>query len=384
MNNHKRNEFRQLLRKYRDEKLTEEEITLLYDYIRQDQFADVMDEWLDETFNNPAYAGAAVDYDPELVFAGMREHMNTPKRALRWWKAAAAAAAILVFALLGYISYRPSPVAEKEVVFDVPPGRQGATLTLSGGRKILLDSASDGLLANQGTASLRKTGYQLNYQSDNKLPVDTPVFNTVSTPRGRQFKLVLADGTQVWLNAGSEIRFPTAFSGKERKIELTGEAYFEVAGNAAVPFVVQLRDSRVVVLGTHFNITDYDDEKNTNTTLLKGAVKIQTKDNEVLVKPGLQVTIDKNTGAFSSKAVDTEQVIAWTKDKLVLGNTDFAVMMRSISRWYDIDLVYAGKVPELRVGGCLHRNVNLSVVLGFLEENGVHYTMSGKTVTILP
>ncbi|WP_143306453.1 FecR family protein [Chitinophaga vietnamensis] len=383
MNAREKNEFLQLLRKYRDGTLDAHDIPLLYQYIGQARHADVMDEWLDETFNDPAYASAANDYDPAIVFAEMQEHMQARKRAFPFWKSLAAASVALLIAITAYVILRPAR-APQPTVFDAPPGKNGAILTLANGRQVQLDSMDAALPTRQGQATLQKTSGQLSYQQQGDLVTEATVYNTVSTPRGRQFKLALADGTQVWLNAGSKIRFPTGFTTKERKVELSGEAYFEVAQNPAAPFIVQLHGSKITVLGTHFNIADYEDENNTNTTLLTGAVKLQTGNQAVVLSPGTQATIDKSSGTLSTKTVDTEPVIAWTKDKLILSNEDFAGLMRSISRWYDVDIVYAGKVPALRIGGSLHRNVNLSVVLGFLEENGVHYQASGKTVTIFP
>ncbi|WP_339070946.1 FecR domain-containing protein [Chitinophaga sp. 212800008-4] len=382
-----KDEFEQLLRKYRDEQLNEDELALLYEYIHQGAFPEVVDHWLEETFHDPAYAGSARDYAPADIFAAMESRMGPEKKVFPWWKAAVAAAAVLLSGICVYWFSRPAhaptpiPVA---IHFDAPPGKSGAMLTLGSGQQILLDSAGNGRLARQGATNLQKEEGQLSYQRQRGSSGDSLVYNTVSTPRGRQFRLVLADGTHVWLNAGSQIRFPAAFTGKERRVDISGEAYFEVKPDPEMPFIIQAHSAQIRVLGTSFNVADYDDEKNMTTTLLEGSVKIHTTSTAMLLQPGQQASIEKNTGKLSAKTVDTEQAVAWTKDRLALNNTDFAELMRRISRWYDVDVVYAGKVPDIHIGGSLHRNVNLSVVLEFLGENGVHYTTNGKTVTILP
>jgi ferric-dicitrate binding protein FerR (iron transport regulator) len=257
-------------------------------------------------------------------------------------------------------------------------------LTLANGNQILLDSSANGVLAQQGDARLLKEEGRLNYHKNGIAGGAAPVYNMVTTPRGRQFKLVLSDGTQVLLNAGSSIRFPTVFAGRERRVEISGEAYLEVAQTAEMPFVIQLNKSEVVVLGTQFNVTDYNDEDNARTTLLEGAVKLRTAAQEMVLRPGQQARMDRVHGHLSSKTVDTDQIIAWTRGRLSFDNTNFADLMRQISRWYDVDVVYKGTVPDIHIGGSLHRNVNLSIVMEFLGANGVHYNISDRTITILP
>jgi ferric-dicitrate binding protein FerR (iron transport regulator) len=379
-------EFEQLLKQYRDDNLQEGELEKLYAYIQEGSYPEVIDQWLDETFHNPAYAVHTKDYDPAEVFALLETRLEKKKRVFSWRTAAAAAAVILLFATI-LLQRRSKPVPGKAMAamhFDAPPGKTGAVLTLANGSQILLDSSRNGLLAQQGNSRLLKEEGQLNYHKDHIAGKALPVYNVVTTPRGRQFKLVLADSTLVWLNAGSSIRFPTVFAGKERRVEVSGEAYFEVARAANMPFVVQLKRSEVLVLGTHFNVADYSDEDNIRTTLLEGAVKLRTAAQEMVLRPGQQARMERASGHLSTKAVDTDQTIAWTRDRLSFGDTDFADLMRQISRWYDVDVVYTGKVPDIHIGGSLHRNVNLSIVLEFLGENGVHYNTSERTVTILP
>jgi len=383
-------EFEQLLKQYRDNTLQEGDLEKLYAYIHAGNYPEVIDQWLDETFPDPAYAVHSKDYDPAEVFALLETRLDNRKPVFGWWKAVAVtAAAAAVITLFVTISRQPrsKPVPINVTAagnFDAPPGKNGAVLTLANGSQILLDSSSNGVLAQQGSARLLKEEGRLNYHKDGVVGRGAPVYNMVSTPRGRQFKLMLSDGTQVLLNAGSSIRFPTVFAGSERRVEISGEAYLEVAQTADAPFVIQLNKSEVVVLGTQFNVTDYSDEDNSRTTLLEGAVKLRTDAQEMVLRPGQQARMERNSGHLSAKAVDTDQITAWTRNRLSFDKTDFADLMRQISRWYDVDVVYKGKVPDIHIGGSLHRNVNLSIVMEFLGANGVHYSISDRTITILP
>ncbi|UPK72090.1 FecR family protein [Chitinophaga filiformis] len=383
-------EFEQLLKQYRDNTLQEGDLEKLYAYIHAGNYPEVIDQWLDETFQDPAYAVHSKDYDPAEVFALLETRLDNRKPVFGWWKAVAVtAAAAAVITLFVTISRQPrsKPVPINVTAagnFDAPPGKNGAVLTLANGSQILLDSSSNGVLAQQGSARLLKEEGRLNYHKDGVVGRGAPVYNMVSTPRGRQFKLMLSDGTQVLLNAGSSIRFPTVFAGSERRVEISGEAYLEVAQTADAPFVIQLNKSEVVVLGTQFNVTDYSDEDNSRTTLLEGAVKLRTDAQEMVLRPGQQARMERNSGHLSAKAVDTDQITAWTRNRLSFDKTDFADLMRQISRWYDVDVVYKGKVPDIHIGGSLHRNVNLSIVMEFLGANGVHYSISDRTITILP
>jgi ferric-dicitrate binding protein FerR (iron transport regulator) len=206
----------------------------------------------------------------------------------------------------------------------------------------------------------------------------------MTTPKAKQYRLVLPDGTRVWLNAASSIRFPTAFRGRERRLEVSGEVYFEVAQDKNMPFVVQVDKTEIVVLGTHFDVMDYGDERTINTTLLEGAVKVRNGKQEILLTPGEQGSVERASGKLSSSPVDVDAVIAWTKGRISLANSDLSVLMRQISRWYDVDVKFQGKIPDLHVGGFINRDVDLSTVMEFLGENGVHYRTEGRTITILP
>ncbi|RZL98671.1 MAG: DUF4974 domain-containing protein, partial [Pedobacter sp.] len=204
------------------------------------------------------------------------------------------------------------------------------------------------------------------------------------TPRGRQYKLQLPDGSLVWLNAASSITFPPMFDSKERNVKVQGEVYFEVAKNAHSPFRVNVNDKETVeVLGTHFNINAYDDELFIRTTLVEGSVKVQHGPMTKLLKPGNQAMLNNAGQLMVSDDVNIEQVIAWMRGQMAINGADLKGLMRQISRWYDVDVVFKGDVPDLRVGGFIRRDVNLSTVLDFLKGNAVKYEFDGKTITIL-
>ncbi|HWK03552.1 MAG TPA: FecR domain-containing protein [Puia sp.] len=392
--------IKNLFRKYLDDDITPDEFSRLYEMISNEYDPASLDELLEGAFSNPAFAAGSGDHDPAAVFASLlarieeRKINNTlpaPVVRLRPWRRMAAASAIILFLVSGSIYlYRQKQnssnqeVAEKKAIrLDTLQGTNGAILTLADGKQIVLDSSQNGSLEKQGNTRILKQGSQLSYKTDEGDQA-VVLYNTITTPRGKQYQLLLTDGTKVWLNAASSIRFPATFNGKERRVEVSGEVYFEVAHNKDMPFIVQVDKTEIAVLGTHFNVTDYNDEKTICTTLLEGSVRIINGTQQALLVPGEQGRIERATGKLSSSQVDVEQIIAWTKGRLCLVNSDFPVLMRQISRWYDVDIVFQGAVPKVHIGGFIHRDVNLATVMGFLEETGVHYKVEGKTIIILP
>jgi ferric-dicitrate binding protein FerR (iron transport regulator) len=278
----------------------------------------------------------------------------------------------------------PANASKKQ---DVPPGHDGAILTLADGRQIVLDSVQNGSLAMQGTTRITKLNNgQLNYSSLTGKPSEI-LYNTLTTPRARKATVILADGTQVWLNAASSIKYPTVFSGKERRVEIAGEAYFEIKKNAGMPFFVKRAgsDQTIQVLGTRFNVNAYDDEDAMKTTLLEGSVKVIRGRSSSVLSPGQQAILG-NRNDDGIRVVDDaniDEVMAWKNGRFQFSNMDLKTIMRQLTRWYDVDVVFEGKVPDIRVGGFIHKDVNLSIVMEFLGENGVHYKIDGKKITIL-
>jgi len=276
---------------------------------------------------------------------------------------------------------------------DVAPGGNKAILTLADGSKIVLDSAKSGQLAREANATITKTADgKIVYDADEKLG-DRLLFNTMVTPRGGQYQLTLPDGSQVWLNAESSITYPTAFTGNERKVSVTGEAYFEVAKNKSKPFRVDIGDATIEVLGTHFNVNTYKEEPTKNITLLEGSVRLTshfsplTSHNSVhtlILKPGQQGQLT-DRGLFLAANPDLDQVMAWKNGRFKFGaGMQIEEIFRQISRWYDVDITYEGKITGT-IGGSLSRQVNISKVLELMQSTGtISYRIEGKRVVVSP
>ena len=294
-----------------------------------------------------------------------------------WFKYAAAI--IILFGIGAYLwnkqndsrtitQTKPVPIEK-----DILPGGQKAMLTLADGRTIVLDSAANGQLAVENGSEVIKKDGQVIYGAGQLNHIDV-TFNTMSTPKGGQYQLTLADGTKVWLNAASSITYPTVFNGKTREVTITGEAYFEVTKNARLPFVVKTGKENIAVLGTSFNVNRYTDEPQGKISLVDGSVKV----NEKLLQPG-QAYLD-------GKVVQTnlDQDIAWMKGGFDFNGMDISTVFRQLGRWYNIDIKYAGEIPSKRIGGRMGRDLNLSQVLTSLSKVGVGTRLEGNTLVVLP
>ncbi|WP_276481788.1 FecR family protein [Paraflavitalea pollutisoli] len=278
------------------------------------------------------------------------------------------------------------------------PGGNKAVLTLANGQQIILDTAGNTTLAQQGTTRIIKLNNgQLAYQDANKATAGAqPLFNTIATPNGGQYEIILPDGSHVWLNAASSLRFPTAFTGGERKVQLTGEAYFEVAKNAAMPFRVytadrQHQDNGVVeVLGTHFNVNAYEDEPLVKTTLLEGKVTVAAMaapGTPVTLAPGKQAAFAYGVGRPASitvNTVDADEVIAWKNGIFNFNHADIRTVMRQLARWYNVEVVYEGPLSNELFEGEIPRNSTLTEVFKILELSAVHFKVEGRKVTVMP
>jgi transmembrane sensor len=268
-------------------------------------------------------------------------------------------------------------------VDDVKPGGKKAVLTLADGTTVLLDDSNNGTIAQQGNTVIVKAGGKLNYKSSGKNK-DEVLYNTISTPVGGKYEVELPDGTLVWLNASSSLRFPTAFTGKERQVEITGEAYFEVARNVRMPFDVSANGAHIQVLGTHFNVMAYSDEDVLETTLLEGSVKFINRGNSALLKPGQQSKLSANGQVKVLTNVDVEKVIAWKNDHFDFEGTDFGMVARQLSRWYGVKVVYDRKIDDLFYAE-IPRNMMLSDVLRALELTGkMRFKIEAGKVFVLP
>ena len=268
---------------------------------------------------------------------------------------------------------------------DVTPGTDKAILTLANGSTIQLNNSGNQKIADENGTAVNQQGAQLVYDASQSSSINpsTLSYNTLSTPRGGQFHLVLADGSRVWLNAVSSIRYPTAFTGKERNVEITGEAYFEVAHDAK-PFKVLVNGMEVQVLGTHFNVNAYADEATINTTLLEGKIKVSKNTGSILLKPGQQAQLTNHDQLKLVENADMDAAVAWKNGMFSFNSADIKTVMQQISRWYDVEVVYAGEVKETFFVK-MNRNTNVSNVFKILETTGgVHFDIDGKKITVKP
>ncbi len=265
---------------------------------------------------------------------------------------------------------------------DIQPGGNKAVLKLSDGKKITLDEASNGQLASDGGSKVIKSADgKISYQpgsSNNR----SLVYNTMSTPRGGQYQLILPDGSRVWLNAESSITYPTVFTEKERSVFVTGEAYFEVVDNKTKPFIVSFNDIKVQVLGTSFNVNAYTNESSSKTTLIEGAVKIVANNKELLLKPGQQAIKGEKLNLNSSPNI--QQVLAWKNGVFNFVGLDFATCMRQLERWYDVEIVYDKHIPEAQFWGKIDKNLTLMEVIEGLSGVSATFRLEGKKLHVLP
>ncbi len=331
------------------------------------------------------------------VFGSTSEESNgdTDESPLPFWQAnfrvAASVAVVVLASLFAWFQYRTvGERTEQRLVQvkefeknDIAPGTNKAILTLDDGSEVVLDNSKNGTLSTQGSTNIVKPANgQLLYETAQASNAK-PMYNTVKTPKGGQYQVVLSDGTKVWLNAASSLRFPLVFVGNERRVEMTGEVYFEVAKNPKKPFKVIADKQEVLVLGTHFNVMAYPNEKFIKTTLIEGSVKI-TKDNRSMVlEPNQQAKVGFDNGVFRTvNDADIAEELAWKDGYFQFNNTSLETIMRQLERWYDVDVQYIGKIPDEHFTGRLPRNTNLSNVLKILSMSQIQFKIEGKVIVI--
>jgi len=400
----KKERVSQLMKLYLQNKLTAAEYSemwaLLNENLEENSFKDELQMLWQQAKTEPAEIPAEEwDYKMQLLTNKLKEDAiaepSLQKKVVRinkyWW----AAAAILFVFISSAIYFLANTNTKENGAFvknetskekknDRLPGGDKAMLTLADGSQIVLDSAGNGILAQQGnTKIIKQQDGQLIYNPAGEGTGEI-AYNTLATPRGGQYKITLPDGSKVWLNAASSLKYPAAFTGNERKVEITGEAYFEIAKDESRPFKVQLNQMEVEVLGTHFNINGYTDEEVIRTTLLEGRVKINTQDGHNFLKPGQQAQLQKSGRIKLVDQADLEETMAWKDGNFQFENSDIQTVMRQIARWYDVEIEYKGTVSRHFIG-TISRNVNLSQVLTMLQQTGeVKFIIEGKKVIVTP
>lgn len=400
-----KNAFEYLLQRYLSGELTAAEQTQLLNSLNDKENIQKLSKWI-EAYSDPdeekrnSYDGGKIDkmirdilersaadhyWETEPGLAGTSVMYAEPGddpvgnhkkrvRSVSLWFRYAAAAVVLGIGLFFYVQYKMNitdspgtePLVQTEEETDVLPGSNKAILTLSNGQQVALDE-SGGQVISDGKLNIQNNNGSLAYSKS-----DVVLYNTMTTPRGGQFKLQLADGTTVWLNAESSITYPTSFPGSTREVTMTGEAYFEVAKNPFKPFTVKTYKDEITVKGTSFNVNSYDDEAGIKTSLLEGAVQI----NGMLLTPG--------KAYINGKIVNTDlnKDLAWKNGIFNFHQVKLPEAMRQIARWYNVEAQFDDRVKNIELGGEIGRNLSLQQVLNGLQDKDLHFRLEGKVLTV--
>lgn len=403
-----------------DKKMTPAEIRQLQALVQDERNRELLDQLLASLYEEEVREPGTAESNSQAAFEEVWAKLQTPAPVTpaepavvygqfrrRWWRYAAAAVVVLTIGAGSWWLFRGNTAAPVVVQQNqstppaIQPGGNKAILTLADGSTIILDSAANGMLVQQGSVQVVKSKEgELEYRKSETGSLKSEVgFNTLATPRGGRYTLTLPDGSKVWLNAASSIRYPTTFTGEERKVEITGEAYFEVEKNTKMPFHVFLHGMQVEVLGTHFNIHAYGDEAMMKTTLLEGSVKVKTGSQKLeagsrasdlrpqtsaFLKPGQQAQIANHQLSIINDA-DVEAAIAWKNGLIQFEGQDIHAAMRMLARWYDVAVEYRGNVPNAHFRGTIPSNVPVSQVLDMMEKTEeVHFEISGRKIIVTP
>jgi len=393
-----------LLRQYFDDTINPSDYNELLDYIKvADQ--DIVEQAIDEEMLN-LDSGAIfskkqsesvlnkIKSDPKFATAAgiveIEEARVTRFYQRAWFRAAAA---IIVFCTAGLLIIRErnikqnaAELAAKRAQTQIVPGGQKAILTMANGKVIVLANAANGVLANiGGNKILKRTQGQIVYDAKGAgAQADEVGYNTLTTPRGGEYQVILPDGTKVWLNAASSITYPTQFTGNERHVKLTGEAYFEVAKNKKKPFYVAMNDVQVRVLGTHFNISAYGDDDAITTTLLEGSVQVTKNKSVSLLKPGQQAIVKPASDDIAVSDANIEDAMAWKNGYFIFNNDNITGIMKKVSRWYNVDVYYAADLSDQQFGGSYYRSKNINELLEYLEMIGkIHFKIQERRITVM-
>ncbi len=380
-----------LARKWLSGRITAEEKT---------QFADWYNKSQDEPLIVPEHKGLDEGEYRNRIFFGIQRRIDREKKkkgipVFRYFTAAAVLALMCGLGVYLFIG-RENPTLEKAgkitATERIGPGGDRAYLTLDDGSVLKLGEISDGMVKEEGNLKISKAQGTLIYETFDKAGSES-AYNTITTPKGGQFSVILPDGTRVWLNASSSLRYPTHFNGEVRRVRLSGEGYFEVAklpgkpGNNGSRFVINVNErEEVEVLGTHFNIMAYEDEDAIKTTLLEGSVRVSKNGtpHTGLLKPGQQSVYQDSKGFKIESDFDVKESISWKNGLISFKRADIRSIMRQIERWYDVEVIYQGEIPDRLFSGGISRNSNLSDLLEVLELNDIRFKVTNRTITVMP
>lgn len=401
------NKLDELLSLFAEGKISRDEFEHLFDYLRSEDDDDSINYAIDQELGKMKQCASLTDGEKDAIFQNIVTNdkfgqepvsESSGNHLVRAWYQVGVAASILAMLTVGLYFYTNRTIDTQLVLSEsqnikekpiIKPGGDKAVLTLSDGSKIILEDAKKGLLANQAGVSIQKTAdgellysFAKNLNSVSEALPEEVIYNKIETPYGGKYQINLPDGSKVWLNSASTLRFPALFSGNTREVELNGEAYFDVAKNPNKPFKVITKDQIVEVLGTQFNINSYSDEETFKTTLIEGSVKIIYKDRVVLLSPGQQFQPNMK----SSKVIeaDTEEVTAWKNGYFLFKDEDIRSIMRKISRWYNVEVNYSGNIPDVGFGGNISRSKDINEVLNVLQlTNAVHFKVEERRITVM-
>lgn len=364
--------------------------------VEEQEFTNWYNQNQDAPLNIPSAIAGSDQEMHDRILHKIRAEIKTasPGKSMSISRYVLAACLVLVMASI-FMYFINQESAQKSALVtqgDFPSGRNTANLTLADGSVISLDDVGNGKIVEQaGIAVVKEADGLLTYRVKEGGKFAKEQFNTISTPLGGQYKIILPDGTKVWLNAGSSLKYPTSFQGKQRLVTLFGEGYFEVAKDKNMPFKVKTSNQEITVLGTHFNINAYKDEPDVKTTLVEGAVKVLATDlNQtgsgvpVVLAPGEQSVLSKNN-RLSVRSVNVAAETAWKSGVFSFQNTDIHVVLRQFSRWYNVEIEFEGEVPDVKLWGEMDRNVSATEALEMLHYFNLKYKViqDGKTKKIM-
>ncbi|SEL83122.1 FecR family protein [Parapedobacter koreensis] len=397
-----RSRLRQLLTDYSTGTISETDLEILLDYVAGHQHDANLDSLLEELLEETD-AAADLPIDAETLYQRIVDHsaFSRPRRfSKKYWNYGAAAVLLL---LGGWLLSKKDPISNNGVLPD-----STATLThtvtsspsdkpilrLADGRTIDLDDAANGLLAVEGETQIKFDGATLHYEGELPDANGKLLTNTIVTPKGRQYQLVLPDGSKIWLNAATEFTYPVQFNKSRREVTINGEAYFEVEKAADWPFIVKTKSQEVEVLGTHFNVSAYEDDEQAKTTLVEGSVKVssiavgsapaQITNRSIILTPGQQAVTKRGKSQIVVGSIDTEEVISWKENLFVFYDEEISEVMKKVSRWYDVEVTYLDGMAGKRIGGSIPRFASIGELMDALQATGLlHYKLEGGIVVIM-
>lgn len=394
-----------LLHQYLNGLISEDDCIELLDYIDQtgtDEIADAVNVDLVNLEKSPQFEEHQTDEIFQRIQSDFRfkESSQVKKDQThivklyknRWLQIAAACFLLLTGGVL-YFSHQNKPktdagqlMASRKML--IVPGSNKAFLTMANGKIILLSNATNGVLAKTNSGNVLKIrNGQIIYNTLDAVNANNGQSigdNILTTPKGGEYEVVLPDGTKVWLNAASSLNYPVAFTGHDRQVKLIGEAYFEVAKNKDKPFYVNINNVQVRVLGTHFNVEAYNDDENIKTTLLEGSVQISKNNTHSILAPGQQAVINKNSNNIVVSTADIDDAMAWKNGYFIFDHDNIQGIMKKVSRWYDVDVIYQGNFTDLKFGGTFYRSKSVEELLQHLESVGnIHFAIKGRRIIVM-